>query len=651
MGPIGHGCTVTLCVPRLHIGPPKERSCSSLGHHGSIPEGPRRAPDPLRHTTERPGGRRDGTLSTLVAARSVNRPSEADSARSTRACEVERSVSSQSPETSEVGPVAMTVRSVRPTRGVAVGLSVLLFGLAVTAGLTLAMRSNNLNTERRLLRVQAAQAGEVLRAAIPSTTAPLQSAALVYGATRNVAGFTAYLRPLVGPTGAFDDVQLWAVRGGRVAGLASVSRGGRPALRPGSAIALAFARTVMDHPTFVVQLDRGAPERLLYGFRAAGLPSGDVIYAERALPADRQSKVAETSAAFAELRYAIYLGEVPDAAHLLTTDFPSGRIAGTTAVVRVPFGDTVLTLVAAPATSLAGALSDDLPWALAAIGTLLSVAAAFASRQMVHRRRLAEVDAARSRRLSTELGHLYAEQRSIAETLQRSFLPLRIPAIEGIEIAVRYVAGAPGSQVGGDWYSIVAIDEDHFGFVIGDVSGHGIQSATVMAALRFTIRTLVLEGLSPEVVLQRCASHVTELLRGHFATVLVGVGDLTRHEVTVANAGHLSPLLLGETAAYVQTALGPPIGVVDHTYETTTFATPPGALLLAFTDGLVERRHESLDVGLERLRASALRAGDATPSSVLTTILADLAHRDVEDDVALLAIRWTAPGGSTASAG
>ncbi|HLK45046.1 MAG TPA: hypothetical protein VKT18_03620, partial [Acidimicrobiales bacterium] len=120
-------------------------------------------------------------------------PNASDPHGAARAREVERSVSSQSPETSQIGPRATAVRGVRPTRGMVVGLSVLAFGLAVTAGLTLALRSNNLTTERQLLREQAAQAGEVLRAAIPSTTAPLQSAALVYGATRNVAGFTAYL--------------------------------------------------------------------------------------------------------------------------------------------------------------------------------------------------------------------------------------------------------------------------------------------------------------------------------------------------------------------------------------------------------------------------------------------------------------------------
>ena len=146
------------------------------------------------------------------------------------------------------------------------------------------------------------------------------------------------------------------------------------------------------------------------------------------------------------------------------------------------------------------------------------------------------------RGLYEQLGGLYGEQRTIAETLQQALLPRTNPSIPNLEIATRYVAGTVGVDIGGDWYSTLPIDDAHFAFVIGDVSGRGIDAASIMARLRFTIRAYLLEGHAPDTVLEMCSHQLDIEYDGHFATVLVGVGDLETRRVVLANAGHPRPI-------------------------------------------------------------------------------------------------------------
>ncbi len=307
----------------------------------------------------------------------------------------------------------------------------------------------------------------------------------------------------------------------------------------------------------------------------------------------------------------------------------------------MPFGDTALTLVTAPMGQLGGSLSGRLPWIFAILGLLLTGFAAWVTHGLVRRRQDAERDASHIRGLYGQLDHLYREQRTNAETLQRSLLPQANPEIHGMEFGVRYVPGAHGVDIGGDWYSVVALDDTHFGFVIGDVSGHGIKAASVMAALRFTIRALVVEGNSPAEVLEKCSTQVMPLIGGHIATVLIGIADVGTREVTLANAGHLNPLLITpDGAEFVTTKVGVPVGVPESTYDTVTLSTPRRSTLLAFTDGLVERRGESLDIGLERLRRATPVDGRSL-DDLLTTVIDAMTSESTDDDIAVLALRWS----------
>jgi serine phosphatase RsbU (regulator of sigma subunit) len=127
---------------------------------------------------------------------------------------------------------------------------------------------------------------------------------------------------------------------------------------------------------------------------------------------------------------------------------------------------------------------------------------------------------------------------------------------------------------------------------------------------------------------------------GHFATVLVGAATLSTRRVVLANAGHFAPLIVaGPRCQYAAVHTAPPLGTGGRKHSTTEFVMPEGSTLLAFTDGLVERRSEVLDVGLDRL-AEASIVTDASLEEYLDRIIDDLTQGESEDDIALLAFRW-----------
>jgi len=524
-----------------------------------------------------------------------------------------------------------------PAGAIAIVLAV---GLIITGVVTWTSWSLNNHNDARLLKLQTDQAAEVLTAAVPDSEAPLATAVEVASATDGAVGaFTRFMSPYIAANGTFVSASLWqmtATSPRRVA-VVGVAPGYATSSEAGSFVARAF-RT---HGGFVAgAMFRGKRGRLVFALALPGTKGRFAVYAEHAVPADRRATVAKNSA-FSDLNYAIYLGSSKNPADLLTTSQRLLPLTGLTAKVSVPFGDTVLTLVASPAGQLGGTLPARLPWIFAVLGILITLAAAWTTERLVRRRRSAERDAAEIRRLYTELGSLFSEQRTIAETLQRALLPRETPEIAGMEVAVQYVPGAKGMEIGGDWYSFIPIDGGRFAFVVGDVSGRGLNAATVMAALRFTIRTYALEGYSPSAILDKCSKQLHVLVDGHFATVLVGVGDVSRHEITLANAGHFNPLVIdGQNTSFIETSLGVPLGVSGGSYESVTVCLPPKSTLIAFTDGLVEHRGESLDVGLERLQQVA-QGQDCPLDLLLANVISDLTDETSEDDIAMLGLRWT----------
>jgi PAS domain S-box-containing protein len=237
---------------------------------------------------------------------------------------------------------------------------------------------------------------------------------------------------------------------------------------------------------------------------------------------------------------------------------------------------------------------------------------------------------------------LYGTERRTGITLQRSLLPRDLPEVPGLQLAPRYLPGATGAFVGGDWYQGVPVG-DGVVLAMGDVMGHGMRSAARMGQLRAIVATLALEGHRPGELLTRLAASSDVLLDLELATLLVAHYDVPSRTMTVASAGHPPPLLAspGEEPAYVELVPGPPIGTVAGTYPETTVRIEPGATLVLYTDGLVESRSAPLDEGLETLRRS-LRGIRLPPEAVCDHVLRELGRGGGgEDDVALLVMAAT----------
>ena len=232
------------------------------------------------------------------------------------------------------------------------------------------------------------------------------------------------------------------------------------------------------------------------------------------------------------------------------------------------------------------------------------------------------------------------EQRRVAEALQRTLLPSELPAIAGLEVASRYVP-AEGSGLGGDWYDVFELPESRIAIAVGDVVGHGVDAATVMAQLRTALRAYAAEGHEPAGVVQAVDRLMWQLGPTAMTTLAYLVLDPLEETIEIVNAGHLPPLLLGPDgeAGYMSVAGALPLGTSpDETYRSQVIPFPAGAAIVLFTDGLVERRGETIDVGLDRLRAISAGGGDDV-ERLCSTALEQLLPENPPDDVALVAAR------------
>lgn len=507
-------------------------------------------------------------------------------------------------------------------------VAVCVISLALTAGLSVIAHEVDQHSEHRLLTLQVKQTATVLQAVLPSVETPLASAAqIAETGNGSVAAFRTYTAPYIGPSPKpFVGMSLWRLDGASAPEL--VATAGQSALLAGeharlTRTLLAATKQPAVQLTGPLGLARPRP-RLGYTYAVRSY----VVYAESLLPARRHVAI-ERGSPFSNLRFALYLGKTMAPSALLETNVGRLPLGGDTATATVPFGASSLTLTGASTRRLGGGLSGALWWIIVLVGIVLSLLAAGMTERLVRARRAAERDTALT-------SVLLAEERTIAQTLQQALLPETLPAIPGLRSQARYVTGTAGVDIGGDWYDLLPVDHDRVYFVVGDVSGRGVRAGTTMAALRFAIHAFVYEGHPPAVVLDRLTRMIDVGRDGQFATVLCGVLDVSRREVTLASAGHLPPLVIGAQATYVDVPTGPPVGVrTPRRYESVTVSVPPRATLLAFTDGLVERPDEALDASLERLRAEI-----ATAAS-LEAVFEQLGSSGGADDIAILGVQWT----------
>ncbi|WP_406511559.1 serine/threonine-protein phosphatase [Streptomyces sp. NBC_00161] len=247
-----------------------------------------------------------------------------------------------------------------------------------------------------------------------------------------------------------------------------------------------------------------------------------------------------------------------------------------------------------------------------------------------------------ARLAAVHLGHAreLAATEDTAMNLQRALVSEPGRPHPNLEMASRYLPVGSRALVGGDWFETVRL---HFGrtlLVVGDVMGHGLDAAVDMNAYRSTLRDVASTDLAPHRVLRQLDALVAEDPARRPATCLLVRMDPTRGVADFASAGHLPPAIFGadSSAALVDVPVGPPLGTGVGGYEGVTRAITTEETLLMFTDGLVERRGEDIDVSLARLAGLRLPVGAAV-EELVDAVVAGLDARHAEDDVAVLAAR------------
>ncbi|MGY1741509.1 MULTISPECIES: SpoIIE family protein phosphatase [unclassified Blastococcus] len=249
--------------------------------------------------------------------------------------------------------------------------------------------------------------------------------------------------------------------------------------------------------------------------------------------------------------------------------------------------------------------------------------------------------------LALDRARLYRAELDIATTLQRSLLPAALPRLSGLALAAEYLPGVVGTSAGGDWYDVVELDEDRVAIAVGDVVGQGPAAAAVMGQLRSALSATLLQGCPPAAsleLLDRFASRLPGALASSAACLVV---DRAAGRVRWASAGHPPPVLVtGEGVRLLDGAgAGPVLGVPERgSYTEGSADVAPGATLLLYTDGLVERRGEALDAGLSRITDAARRYAGVHPERLVELLLADvLPGSERPDDVAVIAVRVLPP--------
>ncbi|HRW36200.1 MAG TPA: SpoIIE family protein phosphatase [Aquihabitans sp.] len=225
--------------------------------------------------------------------------------------------------------------------------------------------------------------------------------------------------------------------------------------------------------------------------------------------------------------------------------------------------------------------------------------------------------------------------RQIGDTLQAAMLK---PASDLPTVAARYLPAEGSLAVGGDWYDVIDLGGDRRALVVGDCVGHGLDAAASMSQLRSAARAMLLDGRGPAETVAGL-DHFSGSVDGAFcATVAVAVIARADHAITYARAGHLPPLIVGADGhRRLDGAGGPPLGTIDGVvHREVTEELGDDEVLLLFSDGLVERRGEVIDEGLNRLGKAAEAAFGASVQELADHLLAELLPDGAQDDVVLV---------------
>ncbi|MFE9722234.1 SpoIIE family protein phosphatase [Streptomyces sp. NPDC005794] len=245
-------------------------------------------------------------------------------------------------------------------------------------------------------------------------------------------------------------------------------------------------------------------------------------------------------------------------------------------------------------------------------------------------------------RAAVDLDHAYrySREHGIARELQRSLLSEPRTPNPGVEIASLYLPAGEGALVGGDWFDAIPLRDGRHLKVMGDVMGHGVEAAVAMSNYRSMLRIMADDDQPPHRVLERLDQAVERSGFDRAVTCLVAVVDRREGVCEVASAGHPPPVFIDPGANGARVAripVGPPLGTGFGGYLTTVLPCAPGTVLFMYTDGLVERRGEDIDVSIEQLARLTLPV-----SGRLDDLLQEVVDRfadTAEDDIAVLVSR------------
>ncbi|MEU9287267.1 SpoIIE family protein phosphatase [Streptomyces sp. NPDC048275] len=236
--------------------------------------------------------------------------------------------------------------------------------------------------------------------------------------------------------------------------------------------------------------------------------------------------------------------------------------------------------------------------------------------------------------------HAFDAEHELIGMLQRTLLPRRLPKLAGAVAVARYLPTTAGLEVGGDWYDVIPLPDNHVALVIGDVQGHNASAATLMGQMRTALRAYAVEGHPPDVVVSHANRLLMDLETDLFATCCYVDVDMEEGSAWCVRAGHHPPVLRHPDGGteIVQSEGGPPLGVVlQADFPMSPLRLQPGTIVALTTDGLVESVEVDIEDGLDRL-AGELAASDPAHLGVVADGLLTGANRS--DDVALLLMRY-----------
>jgi GAF domain-containing protein len=254
-------------------------------------------------------------------------------------------------------------------------------------------------------------------------------------------------------------------------------------------------------------------------------------------------------------------------------------------------------------------------------------------------------DLGRRAAIAIDNSQLHSQIREAAVRLQRAVLPEVTAELPGWQLAGHY-SPAGRTDVGGDFYDAVPLPDGRLAVFVGDVMGRGVGAAAEMAQMRASVRAYIAVDPTPDVVLGKLDLLFATYGMSQLVTLVYAVVDAARDELVVVNAGHPPPVVLREHGVVEQlpTAEGPPLGIGAGRRSATTFGLGPRDTLLAFTDGLIERRDEDIDEGQRRVLRAAAGLGEGELATSLDRLVAEVRDPTREDDVAVLVVRRSGGG-------